>query len=403
MTSDLEHSKRRPPATATFSDLLVTGLGFRPFFLVAGVLAALIVPVWVANYLGYLSLVTYYEPVNWHGHEMVFGFTVAVIAGFLLTAVRGWTGYETARGFKLLGLVAVWLAGRLAPLVPLALPRSVIAAADLAFLPCLLAVIVPPLWRDGRARNLAVVPVLLALFVANVLVHLEVLGFTTHAARTGTYMAVDVVGLLIVVVGGRVIPFFTERAVAGARVRRNVAVEWTAIGSAAALVALAPFARSSTAAMSFAGVAATANLVRLAFWHDRRVWRLPLLWVLYLGYGWLACGFALRALAIAGTLPAIVALHAATAGAIGVLTLGMMARVSLGHTGRPLDPPAMVVAAFVLANLAVVARVVLPIVAPASYAGWLATAAVLWTAAFGLFLVTYVPVLVRPRIDGRAG
>ena len=193
------------PAAGTLADLLSNGLGFRPFFLAAGILAAVLVPVWVANYLGHLPLVTYYDPVNWHGHEMVFGFTVAVIAGFLLTAVRGWTGYETARGPKLLALVGVWLAGRLAPLFPLALPRAVIAAADLAFLPCLLAVIVPPLWRDGRPRNLAVVPVLLALLAANVLVHLEVLGFTAHGARTGTYMAVDVVALLIVVIGGRVI------------------------------------------------------------------------------------------------------------------------------------------------------------------------------------------------------
>ncbi len=395
-------AKRKSEVQGSFSqkEFWKSALGFRPFFLLAGVAGATIVPLWVLIYLGYLPFRSYYEPVNWHGHEMVFGFTAAVVAGFLLTAVRGWTGRETVRGWKLLALILVWTAGRLVPLVA-AVPRMVVALVDLAFVPCLLAAILPALWRDGQLRNLAVVPVLLALFCADLLVHLEVLGWLGKVARLGTYMAVDVVALLIVVVGGRVIPFFTQRALGLTPIRSRVWIEWASIGSAAALVAVAPFARSSAAAMAAAGLAAAANALRLMAWHDRRVWSLPLLWVLYLGYGWLVGGFALRALAIAGWVPAVLALHATTAGAIGVLTLGMMARVSLGHTGRALDPPAAAVASFVLVNLAVVARVVLPLALPASYGALLAFSAVFWTSAFGLFLVAYAPMLLRPRIDRR--
>ncbi len=380
---------------------LAGGRGFRLFFLLAGVAAAVLVPVWIANYLLYLPLATYYDPVGWHAHEMLFGFTSAVIAGFLLTAVRGWTDIETLRGAPLLALATLWIAGRLLPLFPLSVPRPLVAVVDLAFLPCLLLAILPPLLRDGRMRNLAVVPVVAFLFLANFLGHLEILGLLRLTARGGNYMAVDVVALLIVVIGGRVIPFFTERAVAGSAPQRLAVVEWLAVASSGGLVLVAPFARSSSAACVLAVLAAVTNGWRLALWHDRRIWRLPLLWVLYTGYAWVVVGFAMRAAAILGEVPAILALHALTAGAIGVLTLGMMARVSLGHTGRRLEPPGVMVAAFVLANAAALLRSVMPVLAPLAYGRLVAAAGVFWAAAFALFVVSFAPMLTRARVDGR--
>ena len=172
---------------------------------------------WLAALRGALVLPVYYDAITWHGHEMVFGYTVAVIAGFLLTAVRNWTGVPTARGASLALLAALWLAGRVAPLLPVLLPGWLIAVVDLAFLPALAAALARPLLLRPQPNQLLFLPLLLGLAIANALVHLQMLGVTTATARPGLYAAVDVIVLIIAVVGGRVLPFFTERGVGAAR------------------------------------------------------------------------------------------------------------------------------------------------------------------------------------------
>ncbi|MEO8604306.1 MAG: NnrS family protein, partial [bacterium] len=191
--------------------LAVFALGFRPFFLVAALAAIALVASWIAVYGGAISLRTYYGAMNWHGHEMIFGYTAAVIAGFLLTSVRNWTSVDTLRGAPLGVLVALWIAGRLVAFAPGAMPGWLIAAVDVAFLPILAASLAVPLLRARQWHNLPFVPVLLLLAFANALVHLDVLGVAPGGATMGLYLGVNLIVLLIAIIGGRVIPFFTER------------------------------------------------------------------------------------------------------------------------------------------------------------------------------------------------
>jgi len=384
--------------------LALLALGFRPFFLAAALAAVALIALWVADYDGVLSMPTYYGAIAWHGHEMVFGYAAAVVAGFLLTAVRNWTSMDTPRGGPLAALLALWIAGRLAPFATGVVPGWLIAVADLAFLPALAASVAVPLVRRRQWRNIAFVPILLLMAFANALVHLDVLGVTPGRARTGLYLGVDLLVLLIAIIGGRVIPFFTERALPGARRHVWRPVEWVAI---AALVALAvlravPFAPALT--LGLAVVAALAHAVRLWGWSDRRLWSVPLLWILYTGYGWVVVGFALDALSAAAIVSPQLAVHAFTTGAVGALTLGMMARVSLGHTGRPLHAPRPVVAAFALVNVAALLRVFAAWWLPGQwYVSLIVASGAAWVAAFALFLGVYTPILTRPRADGLEG
>ena len=379
-------------------------LGFRPFFLAAAFAAIGLVALWLADYGGVLSVRTYYGDINWHGHEMVFGYTAAVIAGFLLTAVRNWTSLDTPRGAPLAALVGLWLAGRLAPFAPDLLPGWSIAALDCAFLPVLAASLAGPLLRRRQWHNLPFVPVLLILTAANALVHLEALGVFSGTAATGMYLGVDLIVLLIAIIGGRVLPFFTERALPGARRRVWQPVEWLAIGAVVALALLRALHFAPYLITALATLAALAHAVRWWGWSDRRLWSEPMLWVLYLGYAWVIVGFALEALAAAALLRQQLAVHAFTAGAIGTMTLGMMARVALGHTGRPLRATPPVVAAFVLVNTAALLRVFAAgLAADEWYVAIVIAAGTAWAAAFALFVAVYAPILLRPRTDGQPG
>jgi uncharacterized protein involved in response to NO len=379
-------------------------LGFRPFFLAAALAAIGLIALWLADYAGVFSVRTYYTATNWHAHEMVFGYAVAVVAGFLLTAVRNWTLIDTPRGGPLATLLALWIAGRVAPFAPGVLPGWLIASLDGAFLPVLAASLAVPLLRRRQWRNLPFVPILLALACANALVHLDVLGVMPGRATTGLYLGVHLIVLLITVVGGRVIPFFTERALPGASPRTWLPVEWLSIGSVVALAILGvvPFAPQLTTAVT--AVATLAHAVRLSGWFDRRVWSVPLLWILHIGHGWLVVGFALQTLSATALMRPQLALHAFTTGAIGALTLGMMARVSLGHTGRPLQAAPSLVGAFVLVNMAALLRVIGAWWVPDEwYVSLIVASGAPWVAAFTLFLAKYAPILTKQRADGRAG
>jgi uncharacterized protein involved in response to NO len=384
--------------------LALLALGFRPFFLVAGLAAVALVGLWVAYYGGALSVSTYYGAVTWHGHEMVFGYTAAVVAGFLLTAVRNWTSMDTLRGAPLGALLALWVAGRLAVFAPDAIPGWLLAAVDVAFLPALAASLAVPLCRSRQWHNLPFVPVLLLLAWANLLVHLDVLGLAPGRATTGLYLGVNLIVLLIAIIGGRVIPFFTERALPGARPRSWRPVEWVSIGAVAALALLGVLPFSAELTVTLAAVAAIAHGVRLWGWYDRRLWSVPLLWILHIGYAWLVVGFVLEAFSAAALLRPQLALHAFAVGAIGALTLGMMARVALGHTGRPLRVAPPMVAAFILVNVAASLRILAAwSLLDHWYVALIVVAGAAWASAFALFVAVYAPILTRPRVDGRPG
>jgi len=393
----IEDLRQRPPL-AGWSPF---ALGFRPFFLFAGIYAVLLMALWLLVLRGILTPGELPPPV-WHGHEMLFGFAVAVIAGFLLTAAQNWTGIRTPSGRPLAALFLLWLAGRLAFLVP-GMPPALVAGIDLAFLPVLALTLALPILKAKQLHNYPFPFMLLALAAANALVHAEALGIA-RTATLGLHLAVYVVVAMITVMGGRVIPSFTDNKLR-TRARRWNAIERLApVVTVLALIAALAAPDSRVTAL-LAAVAATVHAIRLAGWYTPKIWSVPLLWILHLGYAWVALGFALLALAAAGWGAAAgPALHAFTAGAIGVLTLGMMARVSLGHTGRQLEPPPVMTRGFVAINLAALIRVTLPLVFPAAaYAPILDAAGLVWIAAFGLFAWVYAPMLLRPRVDGKPG
>jgi uncharacterized protein involved in response to NO len=383
--------------------LSLFGLGFRPFFLLSGLFAIFSIAVWVPTFASWLPVNSYDGQIGWHSHEMIFGYTAAVIAGFLLTAVRNWTEMATAQGWSLGVLTLIWCLGRVLPFFPSALPPAVIALVDLSFLPALVVGIGVPLVRRGERRNLLFLPLIAAFWMANLLVHLALLGLAANLAHQAVLLGLDLVVLLIVVMGGRVIPFFTERALQGSRIKRWSAIEWLAIINVIAFTIAEFLFIDSRIAGMFAGVAAIANGIRLAGWYDHRFWRVPLLWVLHLGYGWIVVGFLLKAGSVWGAIPPQFTLHAFSLGAVGVLTLGMMARVSLGHTARPLKVGTGMAIAFAAVNLAALTRGVLPILLPQWFLEFVILGGALWVAAFALFTIVYAPILLQPRLDGRPG
>jgi uncharacterized protein involved in response to NO len=378
-------------------------LGFRPFFLLSGIFAILFMAAWVAVFVAGIAFDTYYGQIGWHSHEMIFGYTVAVIAGFLLTAVRNWTGKETLAGNLLAGIATLWLFGRILPLFPGSFSNWFIAFIDLAFLPALALGIGVPLVRSGERRNLLFLPLLAILWTADIFVHAEVLGLAPNLARKGIFLGLDLIVLLIVIMGGRVIPFFTERALPGVTMTRWPIIEWLSPLSALVFLLAELFFPDSVWSASFAALAACSNFIRLAGWYTHRYWRIALLWVLHLGYAWIVAGFFLKAAAGLDVVPHQFTIHAFTVGGIGVLTIGMMARVSLGHTARPLTIRTLMTVAFVLVNLAAVARGLLPNFYPQWFSQFIIAGGALWVAAFLLFVMIYTPILTQPRIDGRPG
>jgi uncharacterized protein involved in response to NO len=382
---------------------VVFNLGFRPFFLSSGVFAVILMALWVPAFTGGSALSTYYGQIGWHSHEMIFGYTVGVIAGFLLTAVRNWTGRPTATGASLAALITVWLLGRILPFFSTTMPAWLISVVDLAFLPALTASIAVPLVRHGEKRNLLFVPLMLGLFAGNLLVHLELLGLLPAVARHGIFLGLYLIILLIVIMGGRVIPFFTERALSGVVIKRRPVLEWLAPWSVIAFMLAEILFPSSKVAGALAGLAGIINGVRVISWYSQRYWQVPLLWVLHLGYGWIVVGFLMKAAASFGLIPAQFTIHAFTVGGIGVLTLGMMARVSLGHTARPLKVGLSMAVAFALLNLAAIFRGVLPAFLPLWFSQLILLSGLLWIAAFLVFVIVYTPILTQPRIDGQLG
>ncbi|MEA3411255.1 MAG: NnrS family protein [Pseudomonadota bacterium] len=398
MTPSPESAERR----AQRFQSAVLALGFRPFFLLAGLGATALMVPWLVAYSGGGLPDNYYGPYEWHPHEMLFGYAMAVVAGFLLTAVRNWTSLPTPVGGSLAALAILWLAGRVIPFLDPAFPGAVIAIVDCAFIPALAYAIGRPLIEARQHRNLFVLALLAVLLIANLMVHLERQGFLEIGYGRANILALETIVMLMVVMGGRVIPFFTTGALGG-EVRRVAWIERTAVPLVGVMAAVDLFWPGSLAVGAVAGVAAVIHALRLASWYQPGTHRAPLLWVLHLGYAWVVLGLVLRSLAAFDLAPLMLAWHAFAAGGIGVLTLGMMSRVALGHTGRALRVGGAMTAAFVLVNLAAVMRVLIPLILPDTQRGLIVASGLLWIAAFLVFAAVYWPILTRPRVDGRPG
>ena len=354
-------------------------LGFRPFYLLAGAYAALTVPLWALQFAGWLPGVSLW----WHAHEMLFGYTFAVIAGFLLTAVRAWTSHPTPTGAALAAMAALWIAAR--GLAPFSLLAS--SLVDALFALAVAYGIGRPILAS-RNRNWYFIVFVLALGAASVAFQ----AFPQLALRGG----LDLVLLVVAIMAGRVIPGFTNNALAEARARRIALLENAALGSVVLLLAcdLLEMPRAAAAA-ALAG--AFLHAARAALWAPLRTRGRPILWILHLSYAWIVVHLALRALAAFNVVPPGLATHALTVGVIGGLTLGMMTRTARGHTGRPLQAGRWEVAAYVLVHLAAFARVLIPLLLPDAYAVLVVVSGLLWSAAFAIFTVVYIPILARWR------
>ncbi|MBI4184602.1 MAG: NnrS family protein [Proteobacteria bacterium] len=393
-----------PPASA--EGFALFAYGFRPFFLVAGAYATLAMLVWIPVSLGDVALALPVPAPVWHGHEMVFGYALAVVTGFFLTAVPNWTSRPAVRGPLLVALTAAWLAGRLAYGAAGILPPLLVAVLDLAHIPFLIAVVSPALFGAASRRNFVFIPILAVLFAGNLLGHLAALGVGWADAGQGIRLAVRTLVLLIVIVGGRIVPSFTSSTLRreggdpGLVLRPGL--ERASMALMVLWIVAELVAEDSPAAGALALGAALVLALRLAGWQTRRTLGSPILWVLHLGYAWTIIGLALAGLAGLGAgVPPASALHALTVGAIGTMTLAVMSRAALGHTGREIVAPPAIVAAYVLVSLAAIGRIALPVAWPGP--GAYALAGALWALAFALFTWVYFPVLTRRRIDGRPG
>ncbi len=399
------------PATGNRAGIFL-GYGMRPFFLSAGLYAVAAMLVWV----GWLALhamngmvvqpTSSFPAMLWHGHEMVFGYALAVIAGFLLTAVPSWTGSPILPRPRLMLLFAVWAAGRLLVCFGAALPGAAVAAVDIAFPLVLAAMVAGPLWKRRAARNYLFVGVLGAFAVANGLVHGEVIGVFEDTARTGLVLGIDTILFLMIVVGGRIVPAFTSGALRQECVtlRSSGAIDAIAIACVLALLVTDLVAPETQASGIVALGAGTAQLVRMVGWRTWWTRGKPILWVLHLGYGWIVASLFLKGAAEAfGWLSPAAALHGLTIGAIGTMTLGVMSRAALGHTGRAIVAAPALATAYALVSAAALTRMFGPTLLPDWYSGAMIVSGSLWIVAFGVFAALFWPVLTRPRIDGRPG
>ncbi len=390
----IEEPPRRGPA-----GFALFALGFRPFYLLASVFAALSVPLWALQYAGLLGHAYLAGPV-WHAHEMLFGFTLAVIVGFLFTAGRNWTNLPTPTGWRLAVLAALWVVARVLVLTPWGVAAAV---ANVAFPLAAALALAVPFVKSRNRRNYFFIGLLVLLAAAAGFVHLAQLGIVTVPRGLGIPVALDVVLFILAVMGGRVIPMFTNNGVPGAAATRRPGVEKAALGGVLAVLAADAAGLQGGPLATLALAAGVAQAWRWVLWQPWRTLRVPLVWVLHLAYLWVPLHLMLRGAAELGWLMPSLATHALTVGAVGGLVIGMMTRTARGHTGRPLQADRYEVACYLMVASAAAVRVILPLVAPAQIVHAALVSALLWSAGFGLYAVRYWPVLSRPRVDGRPG
>lgn len=375
--------------------------GFRPFFLGAIIFAVFAMADWMTVYLLYLPIdLKGVSVFQWHAHEMVFGYTMAVIAGFLLTAAWNWTGKETASGTPLAVLFLLWLLARLfmisgTGLLPYA------AAADLLFMLGLGIAVVRPVIKVRQKRQAPIILMVVLMTLANLSFYLGAAGYLEQGVRIGIHGGLYLALGMVLFMGRRVIPFFTERGVGYEVQLRND--KWNDIAS----IILYPLFVASEVFLPFhligallAGGLFISNSLRVMGWHTLGVWQKPLLWSLFAAFIMINLGFLLRAMMAVTAIPDLLPVHAFAVGGIGIITVGMMARVTLGHTGRNVhqSPPVMtlLLAGMVLTTII---RIFLPLANPSWYRVWIGAAGISWIICFALFALVFSPMLWRPRAD----
>ena len=360
---------------------------------------------WMGVYLLHWPLsINHMSLFQWHAHEMIYGFALAVIAGFLLTAVKNWTGVQTLRGVGLMGLFGLWAMAWV--LFFFGTPLLFLAGLfDLLFMVGLTASIIDPIRKAKQWKQSGIIAILVLLLIGNCLFYLGAAGLVESGVfisiRGGLFLVVG----LVLFMGRRVIPFFIEAGVGyPIKVKNSEKLD-------IAIIVLYSLFLITEVGMGHQWLAAAislgllvANAIRLAGWHTPGIWKKPLLWSLFIAFGAINLGFLLIALTPLLNLPVLIVLHAFSVGGIGVITLSMMARVTLGHTGRNVQkPPPTIPIALAMLILSAVARVIVPLFVSEPYLLWVAISQILWIAAFLIFLISYLPMLVNPRVDGQFG
>ena len=372
--------------------------GFRPFFLGAALWACIAMVLWIGLLSGSWSFAIGYGVVAWHAHEFLFGYIAAVMTGFLLTAIPNWTGRLPLQGMPLLALFLLWLAGRAAMLLTDWIGTGTAAIIDCVYLITVTAVISREIIAGSNRRNLRVVVLVALTAIANIAFQAEML--ISAAPNYGLRLGVAAIVALIMVVGGRVTPSFTSNWLTrqGNQTRpapfSRFDIGSIALGAVALIAWIAAPDRSATAALLF--VMAVAQAARLSRWTGARTWREPILFVLHLGYAFVPLGALVLSISIMWPriVPTSGALHAWTTGAMGLMTLAIMTRASLGHTGRDMSTTPTTVAIYGAMLVAALARMAAPLL-PAFYYQMLLIAGGAWFLAFALFVVAYGPLLMR--------
>ncbi|MCL1078682.1 NnrS family protein [Parashewanella spongiae] len=372
-------------------------LGFRPFFLFGSVFSIIALTLWILFLTGNFQFSPHGNTVWWHAHEMLFGFVTAIIAGFLLTAVQNWTGRPSIKGIPLALLFALWTAPRILLLNQDWVIFPIVAALDLLFLPITAFLMAKAVLPVKQWQNFTFVPILFLLTLTNAISYYGLVTNNPELIQSAHYGGVFTITIVVTMIGGRVIPFFTDRA---SDWKRQPSINWIEKLTFTSLVLLigSILIQQQTAITIFAALSGSILLIRWSRWGWTHTFKVPLLWSLHLSYVFIPIGL----LMIAAGLPLSAGIHAITVGGMAGMILGMMARVSLGHTGRQLVPPKPVVLGFGCILLATLSRIVATLI-PTYYQPLLILTAVLWIIAFGLFVIFYSSMLCKARIDGRPG
>ncbi|CAM3885245.1 NnrS family protein [Rheinheimera salexigens] len=381
---------------------------YRPMFLFGAAFSAIAMLLWGLVLADYIKLSPFNNVMFWHSHEMIFGFVSAIVIGFLLTAVQNWTGLRAPHGNTLLFITVLWLAGRIVLLFGQSLPLIMVAAIDLSFLPICAILLAKPLIKTGQQRNLFFIPVLALLTICNLLMYIGVAYQRYDIQQLGSQNAVWLITLLMTIVGGRVLPMFTANGTQTKKTEPMVWLDRIALGSLWLIFVVHIFTLTNYipayAISALFAISAIAIAIRCARWKFWITVKVPLLWSLHIAYWFIPIGLALYSARYASfAISNSVALHALTAGAMGSMILSMMARVSLGHSGRVLKPKAVMSVAFILIIIAAISRTALVSIWPVETTHWLMLGVAAWCLAYLLYVIAYFPILTTPRPDGRPG
>lgn len=383
----------------------ILSYGFRPFFLAGALYGGLGIAIWLPLFFGDIAIPTAFSPLDWHIHEMLYGYLPAVISGFLLTAIPSWTGRPPLRGAILAALLTVWLAGRMAVFVSAGIGPLAAGVIDVSFLLLMAAVAAREVIAARNWRNLAPIGIVAIFFAGNLLFHIE--DHTRGTAEFATRLGVAAAVALISLIGGRIVPAFTRNWLSRQKPGRlpvpSGRFDLAVLGTSAVALAIWVFVPEWHGTAVLMILAAILHSVRLGRWAGERTWRDRLVLVLHIAYAFVPIGFLLIAGAILApqTIPLSGGIHAWTVGAIGTMTLAVMTRASLGHTGQPLSADWLTQAIYAVVILAAAARIAASFVT-ASGPSLLHLAGTLWVIGFWAFAVGYGPSLLRPRATARA-